>query len=84
VVLGSPRLVQTLLGGDKRIFPDDGARRALDLVSTVTAATGVIVSTNRPVKPPTRIHVRSSSRQPDDPYRQRDRRSFPPVRKQHE
>jgi dihydrofolate reductase len=74
VVLGSPRLVQTLLGenlvdelrlmiepvllgGGKRIFPDDGEMRTLELVSTVTAATGVIVSTYRPVKPRTRIHV---------------------------
>jgi dihydrofolate reductase len=74
VVLGSPRLVQTLLGenlvdelrlmiepvllgGGKRIFPDDGEMRTLELVSTVTAATGVVVSTYRPVKPPTRIQV---------------------------
>jgi dihydrofolate reductase len=74
VVLGSPRLVQTLLGenlvdelrlmiepvllgGGKRIFPDDGEMRTLELVSTVTAATGVIVSTYRPVKPRTRIQV---------------------------
>jgi dihydrofolate reductase len=74
VVLGSPRLVQTLLGenlvdelrlmiepvllgGGKRIFPDDGQMRTLELVSTVTAATGVIVTTYRPVKPRTRIHV---------------------------
>jgi dihydrofolate reductase len=74
VVLGSPRLVQTLLseslvdelrlmiepvllGGGKRIFPDDGAMRTLELVSTVTAATGVNVCTYRPVKPPTRIQV---------------------------
>ncbi len=74
VVLGSPRLVQTLLGenlvdefrlmiepvllgGGKRIFPDDGEMRTLELVSTVTAATGVIVCTYRPVKPRTRIQV---------------------------
>jgi dihydrofolate reductase len=74
VVLGSPRLVQTLLGenlvdelrlmiepvllgGGKRIFPDDGEMRTLELVSTVTAATGVIVNTYRPVKPRTRIEV---------------------------
>jgi dihydrofolate reductase len=74
VVLGSPRLVQTLLGenlvdelrlmiepvllgGGKRIFPDDGEMRTLELVSTVTASTGVIVITYRPVKPRTRIQV---------------------------
>jgi len=74
VVLGSPRLVQTLLsenlvdelrlmiepvllGGGKRIFPEDGGMRTLELVSTVTAATGVNVCTYRPVKPPTRVHV---------------------------
>jgi dihydrofolate reductase len=74
VVLGSPRLVQTLLrenmvdelrlmiepvllGGGKRIFPDDGGMRALELVSTVTTGTGVNVCTYRPVKPPTRIQV---------------------------
>lgn len=74
VVLGSPRLVQmllgenlvdelrlmiepVLLGGGKRIFPDDGEMRILELVSTVTAATGVIVNTYRPVKPRTRIQV---------------------------
>jgi dihydrofolate reductase len=74
VVLGSPRLVQTLLGenlvdelrlmiepvllgGGKRIFPDDGEMRTLELVSTVTASTGVIVTTYRPVKPRTRIQV---------------------------
>jgi len=74
VVLGSPRLVQTLLsenlvdelrlmiepvllGGGKRIFPDDGGMRTLELVSTVTTATGVNVCTYRPVRPPTRIQV---------------------------
>lgn len=74
VVLGSPRLVETLisenlvdelrlmiepvlLGGGKRIFPDDGGMRTLELVSTVTAATGVNVCTYRPVKPRTRIPV---------------------------
>lgn len=74
VVLGSPRLVQTLLtknlvdelrlmiepvllGGGKRLFPDDGAMRTLGLVSTVTTVTGVNVCTYRPDKPPTRIQV---------------------------
>jgi dihydrofolate reductase len=36
-----------LLGGGKSIFPDDGALRTLELVSTVTAGTGVNVSTYR-------------------------------------
>jgi dihydrofolate reductase len=74
VVLGSPRLVQTLLaenlvdelrlmiepvllGGGKSIFPADGGMRTLELISTVTASTGVNVCTYRPVKPPTRIPV---------------------------
>ena len=74
VVLGSPGLVQTLLGenlvdelrlmiepvllgGGKRIFPDDGGMRTLELVSAVTTATGVNVCTYRPEKPPTRIPV---------------------------
>ena len=74
VVLGSPRLVQTLLsenlvdelrlmiepvllGGGKRIFPDDGGMRTLELISTVTTATGVNVCTYRPLKPRTRIQV---------------------------
>jgi hypothetical protein len=38
-----------LLGGGKSIFPDDGAMRTLELASTVTAGTGVQVSTYRPV-----------------------------------
>jgi dihydrofolate reductase len=38
-----------ILGGGKSIFPDDGGLRALELVSTVTAATGVNVSTYRVV-----------------------------------
>jgi dihydrofolate reductase len=38
-----------LLGGGKRIFPDDGAKRTLELVSTVTTSTGVQVCTYRPV-----------------------------------
>lgn len=39
-----------LLGGGKTIFPDDGGLRTLELVSTVTAATGVNVCTYRPVR----------------------------------
>jgi dihydrofolate reductase len=38
-----------LLGGGKRIFSDDGAARPLELVNSVTAATGVLVCTYRPV-----------------------------------
>jgi dihydrofolate reductase len=38
-----------LLGGGKRIFPDDGALRTLELVSTSTSGTGVNVVTYRPV-----------------------------------
>ena len=46
-----------LLGGGKRMFPDDGGMRTLGLVSTVTTTTGVNVCTYRPDKPPTRIPV---------------------------
>jgi dihydrofolate reductase len=46
-----------LLGGGKRIFPDDGGMRPLELVSSVTTATGVNVCTYRPEKAPTRIRV---------------------------
>jgi len=38
-----------ILGGGKTIFPDDGALRALELVSAVTSGTGVLVCTYRPV-----------------------------------
>jgi len=37
-----------LLGGGKRIFPEDGAARPLELVGSVTAGTGVLVTTYRP------------------------------------
>jgi dihydrofolate reductase len=37
-----------LLGGGKTIFPEDGALRTLELVSAVTASTGVQVCTYRP------------------------------------
>ena len=37
-----------LLGGGKRIFPDDGAARPMQLVKCVTAGTGVQVCTYRP------------------------------------
>jgi dihydrofolate reductase len=34
-----------LLGGGKRIFPDDGVARTLELTSTTTASTGVVICT---------------------------------------
>ncbi len=37
-----------LLGGGKRIFPDDGQARPLELVSVTTAATGVLICAYRP------------------------------------
>ncbi|MGZ4269443.1 MAG: dihydrofolate reductase family protein, partial [Solirubrobacteraceae bacterium] len=37
-----------LLGGGKRVFPKDGQARPLELVSTETAATGVLICTYRP------------------------------------
>ena len=39
-----------VLGGGKRLFPDDGAARPLELVSTTTAKTGVQICTYRPVR----------------------------------
>ena len=38
-----------VLGGGKRLFPDDGRSRALELVSTTTTGTGVQICTYRPV-----------------------------------
>jgi dihydrofolate reductase len=38
-----------LLGGGKRIFPDDGTARPLELVKCVTTGTGVQLCTYRPV-----------------------------------
>lgn len=37
-----------LLGGGKRLFPDDNSARALELVSATTTATGVLICTYRP------------------------------------
>jgi len=37
-----------LLGGGKRIFPDDGEARSLELVSATTASTGTLICTYRP------------------------------------
>jgi dihydrofolate reductase len=39
-----------LLGGGKRLFPDDGRARRLELVSSAPAATGVLICTYRPVR----------------------------------
>lgn len=39
-----------MLGGGKRLFPDDGAARKLELVSAQTAKTGALVCTYRPVR----------------------------------
>jgi dihydrofolate reductase len=38
-----------LLGGGKRLFPDDGQARRLELVSTTTSTTGVQICIYRPV-----------------------------------
>ncbi|MFD7439767.1 dihydrofolate reductase family protein [Streptomyces sp. NPDC059909] len=40
-------IMPVILGGGKTIFPGDGALRALELVSTVTSGTGVLVCTYR-------------------------------------
>jgi hypothetical protein len=37
-----------LLGGGKRLFPDDGSAHPLELISATTAATGVLICTYRP------------------------------------
>jgi dihydrofolate reductase len=42
-----------LLGGGKRVFPEDGQARPLELVSATTAATGVLICTYRPAAPST-------------------------------
>jgi dihydrofolate reductase len=39
-----------LLGGGKRVLPEDGRARPLELVSATTAGTGVLVCTYRPVR----------------------------------
>jgi dihydrofolate reductase len=38
------------LGGGKRIFPDDGQARALELVSVTPAKTGVLICKYRPIR----------------------------------
>lgn len=39
-----------LLGGGKRVFPDDGRARPLELVSVTQAKTGVLVCAYQPAK----------------------------------
>lgn len=39
-----------LLGGGKRLFPEDGTARTLELVSTTTSSTGVLICTYRPTE----------------------------------
>ena len=39
-----------LLGGGKRLFPDDGQARPLELVSTTTTPTGVLICTYQPTR----------------------------------
>jgi dihydrofolate reductase len=39
-----------LLGGGKRVFPEDGQARPLELVSATPAATGTVVCTYRPAR----------------------------------
>jgi hypothetical protein len=40
----------TVLGGGKRLFPDDGSAHPLELVSAATTATGVLICTYRPAE----------------------------------
>lgn len=42
------KIEPVLLGGGKRLFPDNGQARTLELVSTSTSTTGVLVCTYRP------------------------------------
>jgi dihydrofolate reductase len=39
-----------ILGGGKRLFPEDGRARTLELVATTTSSTGVHICTYRPVR----------------------------------
>ena len=39
-----------ILGGGKRLFPDDGRAHTLELVATTTSNTGVHICTYRPVR----------------------------------
>lgn len=38
-----------VLGGGKRLFPEDGTARTLELVSSTTSSTGVLISRYRPI-----------------------------------
>ncbi|MEV0961715.1 dihydrofolate reductase family protein [Streptomyces sp. NPDC049910] len=44
-------VMPVLLGGGKRVFPEDGGKRTLELVSTVTSGTGAQVCVYRPATP---------------------------------
>jgi dihydrofolate reductase len=37
-----------MVGGGKRLFPDDGRSRPMELVSTSTSSTGVLICKYRP------------------------------------
>jgi dihydrofolate reductase len=39
-----------VLGGGKRLFPDDGRARTLELVKTTTSSTGVLICTYQPAQ----------------------------------
>jgi dihydrofolate reductase len=39
-----------ILGGGKRLFPDDGRAQTLELVATTVSKTGVHICTYRPVR----------------------------------
>lgn len=39
-----------LLGGGKRVLPEDDRARRLELVSTTTTGTGVLICTYRPAR----------------------------------
>ncbi|MET0728125.1 MAG: dihydrofolate reductase family protein [Acidimicrobiales bacterium] len=41
-----------ILGGGKRLFPDDGSARKLELASTKKSSTGVLICTYRPTRAP--------------------------------
>ncbi|WP_431783257.1 dihydrofolate reductase family protein [Streptomyces chumphonensis] len=45
-------IMPVLLGGGKSVFPTDGAKRPLELVSTTTSPTGVTVCRYRPASQP--------------------------------
>ena len=50
-----------MVGGGKRIFPEDGRARPLELVSATTAGTGVLICTYRPARASTGLRPSSSS-----------------------